>query len=212
MLRGRRARSFIARPVLPLPRHRPLTLHPPAMSSYPPSGIKETGSPDHFTPRPLVPLGTPVVQILPPLPTPQRESAIGDTYTLTTHLVPAASPRTTHHVPDPKLPTWSADRQQWKASVMETVADVLTTKEKQRHGVLKGPLSQKVLWNCLNRYVRRDSSGTRAGCGVTLLFAHANGFPKEVWVCLGLLMGRIIQRCGMADMGTCAPPSRRPPF
>jgi hypothetical protein len=36
-----------------------------------------------------------------------------------------------------------------------------------------------LLWNCLNRYVRQgldESSST----GVTLFFAHATGFPKEV--------------------------------
>jgi len=36
---------------------------------------------------------------------------------------------------------------------------------------------QKILWNCINRYVKRDGVGKT---GVTLFFAHANGFPKEV--------------------------------
>lgn len=35
----------------------------------------------------------------------------------------------------------------------------------------------QVLWNCINRYVRKVPSGT----GLTLFFAHANGFPKEIW-------------------------------
>jgi len=34
-----------------------------------------------------------------------------------------------------------------------------------------------LLWNCLNRYVRKGASGT----GLTLLLTHANGFPKEIW-------------------------------
>jgi hypothetical protein len=33
-----------------------------------------------------------------------------------------------------------------------------------------------LLWICLNRYVKRGAKGT----GLTLFFAHANGFPKEV--------------------------------
>jgi hypothetical protein len=36
---------------------------------------------------------------------------------------------------------------------------------------------QKVLWNCVNRYVKKN--GVR-GTGITLFFAHGNGFPKEV--------------------------------
>jgi hypothetical protein len=38
----------------------------------------------------------------------------------------------------------------------------------------------RVLWNCLNRYVRQgldESSST----GITLFLAHATGFPKEIW-------------------------------
>jgi hypothetical protein len=37
----------------------------------------------------------------------------------------------------------------------------------------------KVLWNCINRYVRNDLSPSNR-TGLTLFFAHANGFPKEV--------------------------------
>ena len=37
----------------------------------------------------------------------------------------------------------------------------------------------KVLWNCINRYVRNNLSSSNR-TGLTLFFAHANGFPKEV--------------------------------
>lgn len=36
----------------------------------------------------------------------------------------------------------------------------------------------KRLWICLNRYVRNDTTGSKKG--LTLFFAHANGFNKEV--------------------------------
>jgi len=40
---------------------------------------------------------------------------------------------------------------------------------------------ERVLWNCVNRYYRVDSGrGKTGGKGLTLFFAHANGFPKEV--------------------------------
>lgn len=38
----------------------------------------------------------------------------------------------------------------------------------------------KVLWNCVNRYVRNGING-KDRTGLTLFFAHANGFPKEIW-------------------------------
>ncbi|KAF8651171.1 hypothetical protein AX16_004826, partial [Volvariella volvacea WC 439] len=44
---------------------------------------------------------------------------------------------------------------------------------------------EKVLWNCINRYVRNDlgtdGSGKTKEKGITLFLAHANGFPKEIW-------------------------------
>ena len=36
-----------------------------------------------------------------------------------------------------------------------------------------------VLWNCVNRYVKKDLDSSKK-TGLTLFFAHANGFPKEV--------------------------------
>lgn len=36
----------------------------------------------------------------------------------------------------------------------------------------------KRLWICLNRYARNESAGSKKG--LTLFFAHANGFNKEV--------------------------------
>ncbi|KAF9239417.1 Alpha/Beta hydrolase protein [Melanogaster broomeanus] len=57
---------------------------------------------------------------------------------------------------------------------------------KLTQGMLGGGHSTKVLWNCVNRYVRTRGNGTRrvlagkAG-GVTLFLAHAGGFSKEIW-------------------------------
>lgn len=41
------------------------------------------------------------------------------------------------------------------------------------------PGSRKPFWNCVNRIVRKDLGESR-GRGLTLFFAHANGFNKEV--------------------------------
>lgn len=43
--------------------------------------------------------------------------------------------------------------------------------------------TKKVLWCCLNRYSRKAKGGKESkSSGVTLFFAHANGFPKEVGI------------------------------
>lgn len=137
-------------------------------------------------PRPLEPLLAPRPQPshLPQLPCPQRRAdpSIAKHYDLTTHLVPAAYPRLTPDVPEPAPPAWSADKAQFQASVQRSLDEILGARLKQWAGSLPGEGCRTLLWNCVDRYVRRD--GSRGGVvgrpPVTLLFAHANGFPKEV--------------------------------
>lgn len=56
---------------------------------------------------------------------------------------------------------------------------VLETQFAYEEGGLGGKLSEKLLWNCVNRYVRTSGQSTAGGVGVTLFLAHANGFHKE---------------------------------
>ena len=135
-------------------------------------------------PRPLKPLekpNTPCVYA-PQLPAPARKSLLDEWYTLSTHLVPAARPRTTPYVPLPPLPQWSPNKNEFQASVQRTVDELVATKEAQGLGKLNHlePNSRQ-MWNCINRYVRRGfrpDGGDRTG--ITLFMSHANGFPKEV--------------------------------
>lgn len=66
----------------------------------------------------------------------------------------------------------------------EVVQTIIEAREKQWNGELGGAPSRTQLWCCVNRYVRRDvkpnNKGTARGKPLTLFFAHANGFPKEV--------------------------------
>ncbi|KAI0649940.1 Alpha/Beta hydrolase protein [Trametes meyenii] len=136
-------------------------------------------------PLQLVPLEAPQISSLPALPSPPRKSLLDAHFTLTAHLVPGATPRTTPDIPLPPLPQWSADKAQFRASVQRTGREVLDAKERQWRGELDHlPRGSKTFWNCVNRYVRRrPSSAEEDGFekGITLFFAHANGFPKEIW-------------------------------
>ena len=150
--------------------------------------------PDEFstlaelTPRPLLPLETPPpITEFPPLPSPPRKSLLDDAYTLTTHLVPAAYPRITPLLPEPDPPRFSADKNEYQKSVKETASQVLRTKTHQYDGGLPDEGRHRQLWACTNRYVRKEKRPTKIDFPythrpVTLFFAHANGFPKEVSV------------------------------
>ncbi|RDB23617.1 Peroxisomal membrane protein LPX1 [Hypsizygus marmoreus] len=111
----------------------------------------------------------------PPLPSPPRKPAFDAPYTLSTHLFPAAYLRTTELVPVPPPPPDSATRAERQAIARKTMQEL---KDLRGSTVPRG--TKQVLWNCANRYVRNGLDGANAN-GLTLFFAHANGFPKEIW-------------------------------
>lgn len=143
--------------------------------SYPPTPIIPWEAivprlllPIYPPPEPLVPLERPS------LPTKQRTVSFSTPYDLSTHIIPACYLRTGRFVPIPPAPAGNLSKEE-RARVQAQYRHELR--------VERGPMitdgHPKVLWNCVNRYVRKGISRSN-GSGLTLFFAHANGFPKEV--------------------------------
>ncbi|KAF9238984.1 Alpha/Beta hydrolase protein [Melanogaster broomeanus] len=141
--------------------------------------IPYTPSPEweSVNPRQLLPIHVhPNLQNIqtPSLPSPPRPRVFHTTpagiYLRSTHLTPAAFPRL---IPDISLPRYLSTH----------LVDLrLKDSKSSRHS--HG--SVKVLWNCINRYVRTRGNETRRvlarnAAGITLFLAHAGGFPKEIW-------------------------------
>ncbi|KIM43145.1 hypothetical protein M413DRAFT_26330 [Hebeloma cylindrosporum] len=127
-------------------------------------------------PLPIYPPPEPLQ--LPSLPSPPRKPAFDAPYTLTTHLLPASYLRTTRPVPElepvpANLP--KEDRRRLLSDTRRQLDELRTSKVTDGY--------PRVLWNCVNRYVKNDLlEGRRSEkTGVTLFFAHANGFPKEIF-------------------------------
>ncbi|KAG2125806.1 hypothetical protein DEU56DRAFT_743431 [Suillus clintonianus] len=114
----------------------------------------------------------------PPLPSPPRNEQFNDRYTVSTHLVPAARPRSTPDIPLPVLPEYTTNTLEWKRNIQQLATQIIERQERFVQGNLGGERSEKLLWNCVNRYVTSVPNGRK---GLTLFLAHANGFPKEVW-------------------------------
>ena len=111
----------------------------------------------------------------PVLPSPPRKPAFEAPFTLTTHLFPATYLRTTRLVPLPKLPAVGSTKEERRRVLAESALQLLDWSNDT--AVTNGyPL---VLWNCVNRYVKNGLDLSNK-TGVTLFFAHANGFPREV--------------------------------
>ncbi|KZT67781.1 alpha/beta-hydrolase [Daedalea quercina L-15889] len=133
------------------------------------------------TPRQLVPIdNTADWGTQPTLPSRPRTFADAS-WVLSTHLIPGSLPRTTPSIPPVTPPTWSPDKGKWRAAVQKTADEMVALRYRQWNGELKERGSRKPLWVCINRYRRRDLPRDEETKGLTLLFAHANGFPKEIW-------------------------------
>ena len=125
----------------------------------------------------------------PPRPPVFHTTTHGD-YRLSTHLVPAAYPRLVPDIPLPQIPAYipgesSAERRDKMDVLVKKVPETQSSYEQGRLGVAP---SKKLLWNCVNRYVR--TSGLSRGAGVTHFLAHANGFHKEASGSTALLARR----------------------
>ncbi len=110
----------------------------------------------------------------PELPSPAREPAFSSSWALTTHLMPACYLRTTRFTPEPEIPSPNIPKDERKRLLAKARLEL---DELRTSKVTDG--YPRVLWNCVNRYVRKDLDAHNR-TGLTLSFQHANGFPKEV--------------------------------
>ncbi|KAF8336444.1 uncharacterized protein EI90DRAFT_175493 [Cantharellus anzutake] len=140
--------------------------------------------------------------VLPPLPSPPRDPDFLTGYTVTTHLVPAASPRESifqerRHAGDfpsisPVIPSEKVktkqDRAEWSKRMVEALNRKRTgiTEAMIRAESTWSPLDYTeedagpLLWNAINRYARFQEQRDTRDVGLTVVIAHANGMHKEV--------------------------------
>ena len=149
-------------------------------------------------PRDLLPIYPPPEPLsLPTLPTILRSTPSLDApYTLSTHLIPAAYLRTSWHAPVPTMSDveMKDERVKMLEKTFQTILDNCSSSPSKEAGG-----HPNVLWNCLNRYVKRGLD-TSSSTGITLFMAHATGFPKEVrGESLSFKLGFA---CNLPDLGT----------
>ncbi len=113
----------------------------------------------------------------PELSSPARKPTFSGTWTLTTHLTAACYLRTTPLIAEPEMPPLDTPKDErkrllWRA---RTALDEIRMSSK----AADAGRYPRILWNCVNRYVRKDLDAHNR-TGLTLAFFHANGFPKEV--------------------------------
>ncbi|KAL1746358.1 Alpha/beta hydrolase family-domain-containing protein [Schizophyllum fasciatum] len=160
------------------------------MASYPPPPVREA-SPPPPPPLALLPVAPPSLHdaSLPALlPDNADHSLPGFAYSK--HLVPACAARTVPASydlprPDARLRARKAERKAEMDRVAGVIKRVVTADEWWEGAGggtddARGYTPAAPLFNCLGRF-RRMGGEVRAQPGLTLFFAHANGFNKETW-------------------------------
>ena len=148
--------------------------NPPAFRSVHPRALVRSQSP-------------PLVCPLPALPSPPRKHSFsfpghGD-WALSTHIIPAAFPRTVPYVAPSFAPRPPAnDKPALARWARETADEVVRLHVEKQDEASVNPSSggaTEPLWCVVNRYVKTSTKAGGEG-KVTLFLAHANSFPKEV--------------------------------
>ncbi|KAF9010776.1 Alpha/beta hydrolase family-domain-containing protein [Cyathus striatus] len=151
------------------------------MKGHPPPSEPLPEAPTVNPRRRLEVLETPPAATSPSLPSPPRSPVFTSTHSLSTHIIPAAYPRSpstpgTFLVPN-NLKT-KEERQEW---VKQTVGTMLKEKRGIEAGVQVGQVkSEQVLWSVVNRIARnvKTEDGKK---GLTLVVTNPIGFHKEIW-------------------------------
>jgi hypothetical protein len=167
-------------------------------SSYPrvdSSVNSSVRNPRTCTDLPMLPL--PDELRLPDLPSRQRPLEFVPGYNLTTHLIPAASPRYSYQEPrkytvsssvqipnDPPADSAPKEaRRKWANEKRDALIQKRLFLQHARESTLPTDLpdanTEPVLWNVVNRYARTSPKDSR-DFGLTVIVCHANGLHKEV--------------------------------
>ncbi len=151
----------------------------PKRESHPYTIIDPTSvpGPERISFRALLPLESPPlfpVSSLPSFPAYKpRPKWLREGWSHSTHIIPAAYPRSSGDVELPARPKFDPGKS--KAERMQDLRGAHARLLQLRNSEPLPVRNEKMLWICVDRYVRLKDSGN----GLTLFFAHANGLSKE---------------------------------
>lgn len=179
-------------------------------SHYPPTMARSTPPAFHY-PKPDAALAVPTIHplILQPINPPashkpknpseawirgnQAVPFADSGFTRSTHVIPAATPRVlTFGLSEEELPPDKEARQKRVAELSEALLSKKQALERGEavQGLVEDGKDAPVLFNVLDRYVCTSPKPLK-GNGITLVLAHANGFPRRV---CGLVVSPHVRR------------------
>ncbi|KAG1819108.1 Alpha/Beta hydrolase protein [Suillus subaureus] len=146
-------------------------------SSYP---YTPTTLRTNVKPRPWVPFKSYEGHVeVPPLPFKPRSDDLLGTHNISTHIMPAANPRVTPKIPVPEPPSRSSKRRS-ERDIKHLGLELMEQQASLCEDGYSGVTDERLLWNCVNRYVKKDKEAEVRRKGITLFLVHGASFPKEI--------------------------------
>ncbi|KAG1819131.1 Alpha/Beta hydrolase protein [Suillus subaureus] len=146
-------------------------------------------------PRPWVPVKYHEGRVeIPPLPFKPRTDNLLGMYDISTHIILAANPRVTPNTPVPELPPRSSKITE--RDIKKLGLELIEQQTRQGEDGYSRITDERLLWNCVNRYSKRDQETKVRTKGITLFLVHGTGFPKEIWE---TTLCYLLAVCGVID-------------
>ncbi|KAG1819104.1 Alpha/beta hydrolase family-domain-containing protein [Suillus subaureus] len=131
-------------------------------------------------PRPWVPFKPHEGHVeVPSLPFKPRSDDLLGTYNISTHIIPAANPRVNPNVPVPEPPP-RPSKKRTERDINILGLELMEQQARLCEDGYSGVTDERLLWNCVNRYVKKDQEAKIKTKGITLFLVHGLGFPKEM--------------------------------
>ncbi|KAG2123134.1 hypothetical protein BD769DRAFT_1670214 [Suillus cothurnatus] len=90
-----------------------------------------------------------------------------------------ANPRVSPNVPVPEPPPRSS-RKRTERDIRNVALELMEQQAWLGEDGYSGTTDERLLWNCVNRYVKKDRKAGVKTKGITLFLVHGAGFPKEI--------------------------------
>ncbi|KAG1841425.1 hypothetical protein DFJ58DRAFT_808376, partial [Suillus subalutaceus] len=113
---------------------------------------------------------------VPPLPFKPRSDDLLGTYDISMHIIPAASPRVTPNIPVSEPLPPSSERTE--GDISNLGFELMEQQVRQGEDGYSGVTDERLLWNCVNRYVKKDRGVEVRTKGIILFLCARNGFSE----------------------------------
>ena len=129
------------------------------------------------TPKQLLPVDNAADWGSPPALHPRPQTFPDSSWVLSTHIIPAALPRTIPDIPPLSQPAWTSDKKELQSAAQKTLDEMLALRHQEWNGELKGPGNSELV---VAEKASTTISATQLVTGDLVLFHTGYRIPADI--------------------------------